>query len=207
MRRHDDRALELYLLLHAVASADPWNVDESAKLWARALDLGTGPSATSAVSKIWKRLEDRQLLARGRVNRRASITLLREDGSGEPYSHPSSGRDQSPYFKLSFEYWTAADRWYRTLDLSATAVLLVGLSLPDEFILPHEQVKHWYGISADTAQRGLRALQDLGLLQMRKAFKEAPLSPEGYTEHRHYALRAPFGPRGYRSASARSRAL
>src|SRR5437868_472229 len=48
VRRHDDRALELYLLFRAVASGGDWAVTESSQLWARALDLGSGPTAKAA---------------------------------------------------------------------------------------------------------------------------------------------------------------
>lgn len=202
VRRRDDRALELYLLFRAVASAMPWNVDESALLWARTLDLGVSRSAVSSVSKIWKRLEERQLIARKRAGGRTSIIALREDGSGEPYAHPSSMSRREPYFKLPFAYWTAEDAWYRKLGLAETAILLIGLSLPDEFILPYEMARRWYGISAETAERGLRSLQERNLLQVRKAFKPAPLAPRGYTEQRYYTLLLPFGPRGHRSATA-----
>jgi hypothetical protein len=199
VRRHDDRALELYLLFLAVASAPPWNVDESAKVWARALHLGATPGAVSGISKIWKRLEDRHLVARTRVRRRASIIALREDGSGEPYAHPGISRE--PYFKLSFEYWTAEEAWYRKLRLAEIAMLLIGLSLGREFSLPYQKARPWYGISADTAERGLQSLRDRGLLSMRTEFKEAPLSPDGYTEQRLYTLQPPFHPGARRSLS------
>lgn len=202
VRRRDDRALELYLLFRAVASAAPWNVDESALLWARSLDLGTSRSAVSSVSKIWKRLEDRRLVARKRSGGRTSIIALREDGSGEPYVHPSTVGRREPYFKLPFAYWTAEDAWYRKLGLAETAVLLIALSLADGFILPYEMARRWYGISAETAERGLHGLQERNLLQVRRGFKPAPLAPRGYTEQRYYTLCSPFGPQGHRSASA-----
>jgi hypothetical protein len=54
---HDERGLDLYLLVHAVASAKPWNVDLPAGVWARMLGL-PGDNGPSAVSKVWRRLED-----------------------------------------------------------------------------------------------------------------------------------------------------
>src|SRR5512132_1740037 len=80
---HEGRALDLYLLLQAVASAAPWNVDLPAGVWARMLGL-PGDNGPLAVSKIWKRLEDRGLIARDRVRRHASVTLLCEDCTGDP---------------------------------------------------------------------------------------------------------------------------
>lgn len=92
--------------------------------------------------------------------------------------------------------------WYRRLGLAETATLLIALSLADDFALPYEKARDWYGISADTAKRGLRGLQEHGLLRVRRASKEAPLAPAGYTVQLYYTLRPPFGPKGHRSASA-----
>jgi hypothetical protein len=90
---HDERGLDAYLIVHALASAEPWNCDYPSGTWVRALDLlsdAEPASARSAVSKVMHRLEERGLVSRGRAGRNASITLLREDGSGEPYDHPHS---------------------------------------------------------------------------------------------------------------------
>src|SRR4051794_38025646 len=182
VRRHDDRGLELYLLFRAVASASPWNVDASVRLWARTLDLGSTRSAVSAVSRAWRRLEGYRLVERQRVRGQLSIVALREDGSGEPYVHPSIQGRREPYFKLPFAYWLADESWYRRLELAETAMLLISLSLADNFILPYRMARRWYGVSLDTAERGLRGLQDRGLLRSEIAYKSAPLAPAGYTE-------------------------
>ena len=202
VRRHDDRGLELYLLFRAVASASPWNVDASTRLWARTLDLGATRSAVSAVSRAWRRLEGYGLVTRQRVRGQLSIVALRDDGSGEPYVHPSTQGRREPYFKLPFAYWTDDESWYRRLDLAETALLLIALSLADDFILPYRMARRWYGISMDTAERGLRGLQDRGLLRSEITYKSAPLAPAGYTEERRYTLLPPFGPRGRSAPSS-----
>jgi len=202
VHRHDERALDQYLLLHAAASADPWNVDLPAATWARAMGLA-GETATSAVSKTWRRLEDLGLVARTRSRRLASVTLLREDGSGEPYTHPGRGRDREPYFKLPYAYWTDEQEWHRTLKLPAKAVLLIALSLRDDFILPAERAPDWYDLSPDSADRGLRMLRQKGLLQRRTELKVAPLSAIGVTEEFHYTLKPPFGPHAGRPTRRR----
>ncbi|HEX2294125.1 MAG TPA: hypothetical protein VHN37_02325 [Actinomycetota bacterium] len=189
VRNRDERALDLYLLLHAVASSEPWDVTESATLWGRALGLHVPGSAESAVSKTWARLEKLDLVRRSRRDRRASVTLLDEGGSGAAYRHPAG---LEPYLKLPYQYWLSEDRWYKTLQLPAKAVLLIGLTLPREFILPTEKAPKWYGISSDTAERGLRSLRGNGLLSRRKEFKKAPLAPQGYTEQLVYSLEPPF---------------
>jgi hypothetical protein len=190
VKRRDERALDLYLLLHAVASAPPWNVAEAAAVWARTLGLLVPGSGESAVSKVWRRLEQRGLVARGRIRRQVSITLLDESGSGKPYTHPGSTRD--PYFQLSFRYWTAPENWHRELPFAAKSMLLIALSLPTKFILPLDRVHTWYGVSADTAHRGLTVLRAREILHSRKEFKKAPLAPLGYTEQLVYSLEGPF---------------
>ena len=192
---HDERALKLYLLFLAAASSDPWDVTLPAGVWARA----AGIRVASGVSKVWKRLADRQLVSRGRSGRKAVITALREDGTGEAYCHPNTSHDQ--YFRLPFEFWTADERWYRGLDLSETAVLLVGLSLPDGFLLPSEKAPRWYGLSSDTVEHGLRGLYSNGLLSIARESKAAPLTALGYTLERRYTLLPPFGPKNPKLAS------
>src|SRR4051812_9036810 len=46
-----EHALDLYLLLHAVASAPPWDVSEYLPVWARALGISTPRSAGPVVSE------------------------------------------------------------------------------------------------------------------------------------------------------------
>lgn len=157
-------------------------------MWARAASV----DEPAGISKVWRRLDDLRLIKRERKGRAAAVTPLKEDGSGEAYTHPYADRER--YFQLPYEFWTAEQRWYRTLDLVETAVLLIALTLGDGFLLPTEKAKDWYGISADTVERGLRGLQRYGLLRTRRAHKEAPLSALGYTLERRYTLQPPFGP-------------
>lgn len=189
VKSRDERALDLYLLFHAVASAEPWDVSLPSGVWARSLGLGTSKAAQSAVSKAWARLEKHGLIRRQRRRRLASITLLVEDGSGEPYRHPAG---TEPYLKVPYSYWLSDEAWYQTLPLAAKAMLLVALSQPPEFVLPVEKVRTWYGISPGTARRGLRELRNAEVLTARKEFKKAPLAPQGYTAQNVYALRPPF---------------
>ena len=195
----DHRGLLLYLLALGKASAKPWDTALAAAVWARALGMELPETATAAstISKAWKRLEDRNLIRRSRYRRKAHIHILKEDGSGDPYEPP--GLTKEPHLRLPNAFWQEGpngDRWYRVLNLPEVAMLLIGLSLSDDFRLPAESVPNWYGISADTAGRGLRGLIGYDLLDMRKHFKTAPLSPAGYTADHLYTLQKPFGPRG-----------
>lgn len=81
-------------------------------------------------------------------------------------------------------------------------MLLVALSLSDDFILPERRAREWYGLSPDSAGRGLRGLKDRGLIYERVMQKAAPASPNGYTRQHHYTLMPPFGPRGVKSKTA-----
>lgn len=186
------RALDLYLLFHAVASAPPFSATFPSTVWARALGLGDHSSAQTLVSRTWTWVEARNLIATRRVGRKREITLLREDGSGEPYRHPGEqgAADRGHYFKLPHAYWEA--NFHNRLGLPAKAVLLIALSLRDDFILPVEKGQAWYGLSRDTVRKGLRDLRLYGILAMREERKIAPLSTLGYTTERKYRLKPPF---------------
>ncbi|NYJ02228.1 DNA-binding transcriptional ArsR family regulator [Nocardioides thalensis] len=196
VRNHDERGLDLYLLLRAVVSSDEatdaWDVALDARVWARGLGLPTANDpGTAAVSKTWRRLDDHGLITRERRGRSANITLLDEAGTGREYTYPS-GKGRGRYFKLSEQFWTAEERWYRTLSLAAKAMLLVGSSLKPGFVLPLEQMPAWYGISGDTAARGLGELESVGLLEVTKRRRPEPLSPTKYVIENVYELKAPF---------------
>lgn len=194
LRAHDERALDLFLLHRAVASAEPWDVTRDARVWARALGLpGEGDAGAAAVSKAWRRLhETYAMVHRDRRGRLARITALREDGSGSPYTYPTGQRRDERYFKLPYAYWTAEQRWYRTLSFRAKAMLLVSLSRPPGFVLPTQRAPDWYGISADSADSGLRELDKAGLLRRRMQVKKAPQAPRGIAQEYHHTLLPPF---------------
>ena len=80
------------------------------------------------------------------------------------------------------------------LTLPAKTVLLIALSLQmrDHFVLPREHAAGWYGISADTIQRGLSELLRRGVVRYRVEYVKAPLPPRGYVAVRQYRLFPPF---------------
>lgn len=186
------RALDLYLLIHAIASSPPYEVTMPARIWAQALGMSQTNSSAVHISTTLSWLEERRLIDTSRVGNRRRIVLLSDDGSGLPYRHPAlvSPQERVGYFKLSFDYWL--ERWHTSLDLAATAVVLIALSLPDKFVLPQRHAAEWYGISRDTVQRGLKSLQDLGLLTYTLTSKVAPTSPTGVTVDRIYSLTGPL---------------
>ncbi|MEV1114945.1 helix-turn-helix domain-containing protein [Actinosynnema sp. NPDC049800] len=192
----DQRGLDAYLLIHALASAWPWNCNYPSGFWVRALGLARGKAlsveaidqARPAVSKIMKRLVDRKLISRTRDKRRASLTLLCEDGSGHSYQRPFDADER--WFALPHAYWYQGH--YRTLSLAAKVVLLIALERPDDFPLPQERAHAWYGISADSADRGLRELRNAGLLHVKQTWVEEPKSDIGYTQRWTYRLLGPY---------------
>ena len=198
----DRTALLLYFLALTKASRAPWDVSLHSAVWARALGLSnpTGSSARGRVSKAWTRLVDRRLLTRSRRSRIAVFTLLREDGSGDPYTRPKAA-----FIKVPHELWTKGPkpqttrtptRWFEMLSLPELTFLVIGLTNLDSFPLPVERGPDYYGISADTLLRGSRGLRDHGCLTVRKQRITAPLAPEGISWENRYTLNPPFGPRG-----------
>lgn len=190
LKHRDDRALDLYLLVHAAASGDPFDITLPAAVWVRAAGLKQSPSALSTVSKAFRRIDAAGLITRKRVGGRSKLTLLDESGTGLPYARPSGKTDT--YLKLAHEYWTSD--WFRRLGSPAKVMLLIALSLDDGFYLPLEKGPDWYGISSDTVGRGFGELVKHGLLTYEDKQKKAPLSPQGYTTTRSYQLNPPFGP-------------
>lgn len=197
VRRGDHRSLTLYLLAITKASREPFDTRLPASVWARALGLSTSntESARSSISRTWHRLEVANLIRRQREDRMAKITLLSEDGSGSDYAAPDKG-----YFKVSLALWLAGPveegdngaRWFQVLSLPELAVLLIACSLGPGFRLPQEKASDWYGISADTVGRGLRGLSNRGLLSSQRHYRQAPLSPLGYTWEVRHTLADPF---------------
>lgn len=196
LKAHDERALDLFLLHRALVSREPWvSFALDARVWGRALGLGGNADAgVTAVSKTWRRLERHyRLVAAGRDGRLAVFTCLREDGSGAEYTSPNGKTREERYLTLPFAYWTDPHGWYRTLSFPAKAMLLVTSSLGPGCVLPTERTRGWYGISTESAERGLRELRHVGLLDRETTVKPAPLSPLGKTQEYRYTLARPFG--------------
>lgn len=161
VRSQDDTALDLYLLHRSLATAYPWDVVRHGRIWGRMLGHHTdNDGGTSMVSKAWSRLDTKyDLVTRERAGRLARITALDESGNRAPYDSPTTH-----YFRLPFAYWLDDSAHYFTLSLPAKAALLIALSLKPGFKLPAERGPDWYGISADTLGRGLKELDDKGIL-------------------------------------------
>lgn len=197
IRNGDLRGLHAFLFLHVLISSgagdNGWSTTLPLSVWARVFGTTRAAdrqSASTAATKVITRLATRKLVTRQRSGRarEVTVTLLRPDGSGDAYSRPDGTSDR--FLKLSNRFWT--DGWYKRLDLPATAMLLIALHEKPGFELPTERMPEWYGFSADTAERGLKTLHELVLLDVRKRVKKAPLSPTGSTQVNVYTLIGPF---------------
>ena len=193
LRHGDERALDLYLLFLNAVSAEPFTVTLDARLWSRALGLPTAAdNGASTVSKIWNRLDTtHQLVERKRDGRLAQITALNESGDRSPYAHPE-GAPKDPYSRLSWQYWQAPERYYRTLSFKAKVMLLIATSLKPGFALPLDKIQPWYGISNRTGTEGLQELEAKKLLTHTKQRRDDLGLPEGYVIENRYTLLPPF---------------
>lgn len=180
----------MYLLMHAVASRHPYDVEVPAAVWMTALGLPESESSRVSLSTNLTWLESQRLIrSEHRRGRRVSY-LLADNGSGETYRHDPRSPEGLDYFKLPYEFWH--EGWHLRLSLPGLAVLLIGLSLPAGFLLPQERAAEWYGISRDTVRRGIDQLRGEKLIEFRTATKRAPQSPIGISSERRYKLRPPF---------------
>lgn len=184
VRNRDGRGLDLYLLHRALATKEPYDTRVEAGAWARMVNLDPVRGVT-VVSRAWARLVEMKLVTRRRSGRLAVVTSLREDGSGEPYTRPS-GKDGDTYFQMPLGYWL--DGFDIQLSLRAKAMLLICLTLQEWSALPTERVPDWYGISADTAERGLDELHEQKLVMRRAQWRRAPLVAYGFTKVYEYAV-------------------
>lgn len=198
VRRGDKRGLIAFLLLHTIISSgepDGWSSTLHLPVWARALNTVTtasGSSATSAATKILTRLVERKLIERERTGRerKVKITLLRADGSGDPYSRPTGAGARDRFIRLNHTFWT--DGWDEKLSLPGVAMLLVSLHEKPGFTLATEHMSEWYGWSADTAERGFSELGNQGLVDISQRTNTEPLSPTGLVTRNVYTILPPF---------------
>jgi hypothetical protein len=181
-------ALDLWLLLHAGAAAAPWDVRQPAMSWARMLTMPPTVSAETTIGRNWTWLEQHGLIRTERDRRVRKVFLLMEDGSGQAFER-ATGQARG-FFKLPYEYFT--QRRHLQLNLAGKATLLICLAQAPTFTLPTEHAAGWYGVSADTLQRGLDELGDLGLLKVWSRAKKAPRTRYGFTLENHYALQGSF---------------
>lgn len=208
---HQERALDAYLFLlgiEPVLEDDPL----AAAAWARALSTGVAEVPESAITRVWRQLKDRQLVAVERRQRMSYVLPLLEDGSGKVYTRPGTGKETTKgwpaedfYLGLPNAYWT--EGYFQKLSLTGKALLLISLQatgLKDEYYLPHKAASDWYGISADSVEKGLAELRAQALITERPQKKHAPRAPDGFTIRTYYSLTGPFSTASRSAARAKA---
>jgi hypothetical protein len=211
----DLRGLRAYLMVVAATSAsneDGWSTTLDSLVWARLLDAEETATPAGARTAAWRtlgRLQDRRLIRRARAarsNRDITVTLLREDGSGDPYGHPAAGpavESGDRYLRLPVTFWTRG--FDARLTMPGLAMLLTLAREKPWSAFPGERMPDWYGWSPDTTERGLRELLDLDLAERREAYRRTPLSPTGSTLTYQYRLKSWLRPKaGARPGKAAS---
>lgn len=198
-----ERAFDQYMLTVSAASSSlPHTMRQPTGRLARASGRSAGEPGMRAVNRAFGRLAELGLVSLDRSTRPPAVTLLREDGSGEPYTLPGrGGATGERWCKVPRAYWGSG--LHRELDLPAKALLIVALTLDDYFWLPRDRGPAWYGLSESTVQRGLQRLVKENILDAYPFWK--PVSG-GQREHviaNRYLLQAPFGPHGRIARGAR----
>lgn len=197
----DLRALNAYLLLFMLITSDfdgeGWHFTDDTRVWARLFGTKrpgvTDASALTAVTRILNRLAARGLITWERTGYRSrtiTVTLLREDGKGDPYTRPGKDGNTEAYIQLPIAYWK--NEWDAKLSGPAIAMLLVASAEKRGFPLATERMQDWYGWSPDTAERGFAELIDNKLLHKDQIRKKAPAAPQGWTIENRYTLKRPF---------------
>jgi hypothetical protein len=207
----DLRGLRAYLVIVAGTSQeneDGWTTTLDSAVWARLMDIdqtATGPAARTGANKTLNRLEARKLVrcSRARGSTRIAVTLLREDGSGDPYTRPAGTSEPDRFLRLPPGFWTGG--YDAKMDVPALAMLLAIAREKPWSRFPAKRMEQWYGWSEDTTLRGTRKLLDLRLIERREAYERTPLSPTGATLVYEYRLvrwmRPPVGRRRAEKAS------
>lgn len=204
----DLRGLRAYMMVVAASGGqrpedDGRTTELDSLVWARLFDAEQKMSPASARAAAWRtleRLERRRLIRKTRSepgSRTIRVTLLREDGSGEPYTRPDGEQVADRFLRLPTTFWTRG--FDEQVTLPGLAMLLVIAKERPWTAYPPGRMEQWYGFSGDTTQRGLKNLRELGLVERREGYTKAPLSPTGVTLLYQYRLvrtmRPPAGAR------------
>ncbi|MFD5586720.1 hypothetical protein ACFWII_23365 [Streptomyces sp. NPDC127063] len=194
----DLRGLKAYLMIVAACSSgvNGWTTTHDSAVWARMMDIDQTATEQSARTGAWRtlrRLEQRRLITCHRTGTKITVTLLREDGTGDPYDRPRGDTEENRFLQIPATFWTKG--YDEQLDLPALALLLVVAREKNWSSFPAEKAPEWYGWSADTHERGLKKLLALGLVERREHYEKAPLAPMGVTMTYQYQRTAVVRPR------------
>lgn len=189
-------ALQLYLLHHSLPLARPWDMYLPAAVIGRALDR-TNRGAEATISRNLRYLRDLKLIRTKRDRRLTRAFLLDESGSGAEY------RRSRRYFILPLAYFL--NGWHARLSLPGTVALLISLDRSRTklwFELPKERAARWFGISADTIQRGFDELLAHELVEVEHRPVKSARARYGWTLNNFYRLLGDFSGTGVRGTAS-----
>lgn len=166
--------LALYLSLLWIASGKDHSSRRPANFWAGLLGLPDPDDAGSRVVRnAWRELAIRRLVTvtagdyDGDV---PTVTLLREDGSGEPYTIPT-GQDGDRYRRVPEEAWKRLIA-EPSLTGPGLAMYLVAVRTAERarqntgLTFPRAYFQSEYGLGESTRKSGLRNLSDMAVLDV-----------------------------------------
>jgi hypothetical protein len=168
--------LKLYTALIWRSSAAPFTTTTPARIWAELLAI-PGPSRHGArriTDAITTLAEHRLIDVKHRRGEPPEVTLLREDGSDQPYSIPR-GRLGDIYFHIPAEMWLTGK--LQQLSAPGLAMLMAVLADQDSPGAPvwwsTTRFPGRFGLSPATRARGTTELEAAGLLQARRTLVRA----------------------------------
>ncbi len=183
----DLRGLRAYLMIVAASSntneQGDWTTELDSLVWARLFDAHKDAERAAARTAAWRtlgRLKAKGLIecTRTKGSMKIAVTLLREDGTGQPYTRPGVA-DRDAYLQLPTAFWTKG--FDEKVSLPGLAMLLAICAARSWAAFPAEWMPGWYGWFADTTLRGLKNLREHGLIEQRERFKKAELTAPGST--------------------------
>lgn len=172
--------VKLLLALLWRCSRPPFDTDISARKWATVLGL-TDPNVGGArrVTDAMQTLARLQLIElTARRGEPSLVQLLLEDGSGEPYTLPSTAhtladvgeKERHLYFKVPTPLWTHGH--LQAMTMPALSMLLIALAEEGsdgrELWWSTERFPSRYGISPSTRAKGTKELIGRRLLYVHK---------------------------------------
>lgn len=169
--------IALYLSALWIIRKEPYTSTRVAPWWASLIGLCSSEEESKtagarSVRDSWLELERRGFCLRmGDTKTSPTIKLMREDGRYRPYTSPTSLKVSATdrYFRMPETFWTRGLVANPLMDGSALTMYLTALYFQARFnseviFFPSDVVKSEIGIGDTTRKRGLRNLEEIGVL-------------------------------------------
>lgn len=171
--------LQTYLSLLWVCSAEPYQSQRPARVWAELLSLEDPEvNGVRRIRAAFKDLQERRFITQEPTKPVPTIKLLSDLGDGSSYVPPgiailsasSHERPAHEYFRVPNELWL--NGYIGNMSGAALAMYLVLLaesrgSRKDVWLSPRA-MEDLYGISPSTRTKGVAMLKELGLVTVKK---------------------------------------